>query len=79
LRGRSTDNDDVIQRRMALVDRELAAARIFDYAVINDDLDIAVDCVLEVIDGVRAGRGDEIATTHGLSVVLAHWTESQEA
>ncbi len=79
LRGRSTDNDDVIQRRMALVDRELAAARIFDYAVINDDLDVAVDCVLEVIDGVRAGRGDEIATTHGLSVVLAHWTESQEA
>jgi len=77
LRGRGTDKEDVIQRRMALVDRELAAAEIFDYAVINDDLDKAVEQVLEVIAAVRAGRGEEVLPIHGQPAVLARWTESQ--
>lgn len=78
LRGRGTDDEDVIQRRMALVDRELAAAEIFDYAVINDDLDTAVDQVLEVIDAVREGRGDEILSTHGQPAVVERWSEAQK-
>jgi guanylate kinase len=77
LRGRDTDSEDVIQRRMTLVDRELAAAKIFDYAIVNDDLETAVDQVLEVIEAVRGGRGDAIASTHGRAAVLARWNESQ--
>ena len=38
LRGRGPDDEAVIQRRMALSDRELAAADLFDFAVVNDDL-----------------------------------------
>lgn len=77
LRGRGTDEDAVIQRRMALVDRELAAAKLFDYAVINDDLEEAVDEVLEVMRAVREGRGDEIAASHGLEIVLDRWRRAQ--
>ena len=78
LRDRGTDDEDVIQRRMALVDRELDAAEIFDYAVINDDLDTAVDQVLEVITAVREGRCDEIISSHGQPAVLARWNEAQK-
>ena len=66
LRGRHTDSDAVIQRRMALVDRELAAADIFDYAIVNDDLETAVSQVLDVIHAVRRdaatrSRGSTVA------------------
>jgi len=73
LRGRGTDEESVIQRRMALVDRELAAAKLFDYAVVNDDLEIAVQQVLEVIVAVRQGRGGQIAEEYGREAVLARW------
>ena len=79
LRGRGTDEEGVIQRRMALVDRELAAANIFDYAVINDDLDRAVMEVLEVIAAVRDGRAAEIAPLRGREAVLARWRQAQRA
>jgi guanylate kinase len=79
LRGRGTDSDAVIQKRMALVDRELAAAKLFDYAVVNDDLDRAVDEVLEVMRAVREGRVDDARRTHGRSEVLASWTRAQSA
>jgi guanylate kinase len=79
LRGRGTDEEGVIQRRMALVDRELAAANIFDYAVINDDLDCAVMEVLEVIAAVRDGRAAEIAPLRGREAVLARWRQAQRA
>ncbi len=79
LRGRGTDDEDVIQRRMALVDRELAAAEIFDFAVVNDDLDRAVDQVLEVIGAVREGRGEAIAETYGRPAVLERWNALQSS
>ena len=79
LRGRGTDNEDVIQRRMALVDRELAAAEIFDFAVVNDDLDEAVLHVLEVITAVREGRVNEILEEYGEPSVMAGWSARQPA
>jgi len=42
LRTRSTDAPDVIARRLAACDRELAHWPGYDYLVINDDLDQAV-------------------------------------
>ena len=76
LRGRGTDEEAVIQRRMALVDRELAAAKIFDYAVINDDLEQAVTDVLDLIAAVREGRSEEIAALYGRASVLEGWSQA---
>ena len=79
LRGRATDSEEVIQRRMALVDRELAAADIFDFAVVNDDLDLAVEQVLEVIAAVRAGDAAGLSERFGRSAVLARWQGTRAA
>lgn len=73
LRGRDTDDEEVIQKRMALVDNELDAARLFDFAIVNDDLEVAVQQVLEVIDAVREGRVEEAAAKYGRERVLARW------
>jgi guanylate kinase len=57
LRGRGTDSDVAVDRRLAMADRELEAIRFFDYAVVNDDLDRTVAEVLEIIaQSVRAMR-----------------------
>ena len=78
LRGRGTDKEAVIQRRMALVDREFAAAKIFDYAVVNDDLERAVSEVLDLIVAVREGRSAEIAAAYGRATVLERWSQADE-
>lgn len=79
LRGRGTDDDAVIAKRMALVDRELAAARFFDFAVVNDDLEQAVAEVLGVIAAVRDGRTGEAEANHGREAVLARWEAARSA
>jgi guanylate kinase len=79
LRSRATDAESVIQRRMALVDRELEAAEIFDFAVINDDLDRAVDEVLYVIHAVREAREQEAVVRHGREGVMTNWRLAQAA
>jgi guanylate kinase len=73
LRGRGTDGEAVIQKRMALADRELAAARHFDYAVVNDDLEGAVDEVLGLVRSIREGRDEEARSRHALEHVLEAW------
>ena len=77
LRGRHTDSDAVIAKRLALVDRELAAAKHFDFAVVNDDLELAVRQVLDVIAAVRAGDRDAVTREHGRASVLAAWKAGQ--
>jgi guanylate kinase len=42
LRGRGTENEEKIQRRLAAARREIACADQYDFQVINDDLDKAV-------------------------------------
>ncbi len=79
LRGRDTDCEEVIQRRLALVDRELAAARLFDFAVVNDQLTRAVDEVLELISGLRQGRSESLSRRFGREAVLARWRAQQPA
>lgn len=48
LRRRGTDSDEVIARRMAQVDEQLAGAPEFDYVVINDHLETA-DALFESV------------------------------
>jgi len=58
LRGRGTDEDAVIARRLENAGRELAAAADYDYIVVNDDLDGCVDDVLAAAraESLKASR-----------------------
>jgi len=49
LRKRNTEDEEKIQRRLAVAKREMLALPDFDYLVINDDLDTAVDELASII------------------------------
>ena len=50
LRGRGTEDDEVIARRMKAAEEELCNAENYQYIVLNDDVDAAVDRVNAIID-----------------------------
>lgn len=54
LRGRGTEAEEVVQRRLANSKRELEAWREYDYLIVNDKLDDAVVETLKLIDAFRA-------------------------
>jgi guanylate kinase len=78
LRNRGTDDADTIDRRLAVVDRELEAAPIFDFAVVNDDLETAVEAVCGIIAAVREGRGEVLRARYGQAEVLERWQRSAD-
>ena len=49
LRGRGTDAEEVIVKRIAKAEFELSKAPEFDYVVVNDDLQVAVDETAAII------------------------------
>ena len=49
LRGRGTEAEEVILSRLAEAENELKIAEKYKYRVINDELDKAVDEVLEIL------------------------------
>jgi guanylate kinase len=53
LRGRGTDSAEVIRRREAELEAELAAMPDFDYVIVNDRLERAVAAVLAIIRAER--------------------------
>ncbi len=50
LRGRATDSEEVIAKRVAKAEFELSKAPEFDHVVINDDLDVAVNETIEILN-----------------------------
>ena len=50
LRGRGTDSEEVILKRIAKADFELTKAPKFDHVVVNDVLDVAVDEATAIIN-----------------------------
>ena len=50
LRGRGTDSEEVIQKRIAKAEFELSKSEAFDYTVVNDILDEAVAEATQIID-----------------------------
>jgi guanylate kinase len=77
LRKRASDPEEAVQQRLAVADRELAEVGIFDYAVVNDDLEQAVADVLELVRAEREGRGAALRERHGREAVLARWRGAQ--
>jgi len=65
LRGRGTDGEAKIQRRLARAREEIRALREFDYLIVNDRLDEAADTLRAVLAAERARAwrvsDDEIA------------------
>ena len=57
LRGRGTDDEDVILKRLTNARRELEMAEYYDYRVKNDDLEGCVSEVLGIIGAESANRG----------------------
>lgn len=53
LRGRKSDSDDTIQRRLEIARLEMAEYQTYDYLIINDDVEKAIS---EVIAVIRAER-----------------------
>jgi guanylate kinase len=49
LRGRGTDAEEVIQKRIAKAEFELSKASEFDHIVVNDVLSVAVDQTADII------------------------------
>ncbi len=58
LRGRGTENDEVIRNRLNIAAREYAVAKEYDYIVINDTVDEAVERIHSIIvaESCRASR-----------------------
>jgi guanylate kinase len=71
LRGRSKDGEADIQRRLSTARAEMSAVAEYEYVVINDDFDRAVNEICAVVTAERARRGrrqtmiDRIAETFG--------------
>ena len=49
LRGRATDSEEVIDKRLSLACSELALAHRYDYIVVNDDLDEATEKTASIL------------------------------
>jgi guanylate kinase len=58
LRGRSTEGEEVIQRRLGAARAEVARGlATYDYVVVNDDVERAVACLHAIVVRERARRG----------------------
>lgn len=71
LRGRGTDCDDAVARRLAEVDRELRAVHAFDYAVVNRDVEETTRAVAEIIAAERLGEPGVVRVRYGREGVVA--------
>lgn len=60
LRARATEGEVAVAKRLAIAREEMRAAPSYDYLVINDDLDVAVDTLRSIIRAERCRiRKDE--------------------
>jgi len=53
LRGRSTDSDEVIERRLAAARREMRTASAYDYVLVNHDLARTEQAVQAIVEAER--------------------------
>lgn len=77
LRARGTDSVDTIARRLAIAEHELEAIEHFDYVIVNDDLDRAVDSFVEIVQAIREGRPERLAESYAMEKVFRRWQARQ--
>lgn len=56
LRDRSSDDREVIERRLGEASREVRSYRFYDYVVVNDDIDRSVERLSEIVRAERSKR-----------------------
>lgn len=71
LRGRGTDTVEEVDRRLAIARREFEAAGIFDYFVINDELEQATERMRELLTRLRNGDVPGLMRCFGPEAVAA--------
>ena len=79
LRGRGTDSEETIAKRLAIAEQELEAIEFFDYAVVNVEVEQAVAEVLEIVEAERAGRTASARERHGRAGVFKNWRSPADA
>jgi guanylate kinase len=66
LRGRSKDADEVILRRLAVARDEVSSVREYDYVIVNDQIDSAVDRLRAIVLAERSRRARMRVATEGI-------------
>ena len=56
LRGRASEDEEIVQKRFQVAMREIEHYALFDYVVVNDDLDYAADTLCGIVRAERAKR-----------------------
>lgn len=70
LRGRGTDDDSGVVRRLALARRELRAVHHFDYVVLNDALEATVEALQAIVAAERRGATEAVRARFGREATL---------
>jgi len=71
LRGRGTDSDEAIQKRLDEARVELHEAHNYQYWIINDDIDTAVAELVAVVHAERCRRERAALGNHALATARA--------
>jgi guanylate kinase len=71
LRGRGTDGEEEVARRLAIARREFQAAAWFDAFVVNEAVERAADELLAIVAAARAGGRPALAGRTGLAALRA--------
>lgn len=56
LQGRGTESEEVIAARLKTAEEELSNKELFDYIVINDDVDRAVNEILSIVCDIKSAK-----------------------
>ncbi len=51
--GRGSETEESMQARLSEAEKEISRADDYDYRVVNEDLEVAIECVREIIDQER--------------------------
>lgn len=70
LRGRGTDSEDAIAKRLETAHIELAAVHQFDYAVVNEEVEQAIEAVLSIVRAERRGETEAARRDFGRESVV---------
>lgn len=65
LRGRNTDNDEVIRTRLRNARMEIHFAQKYDYAVVNEDLNQTIGIIGQIIDAERHSSKHQVVEISG--------------
>lgn len=69
LRGRGTDSDETIAVRLGNAAREMSCAGVYNYLVINDDLDVAAATLQAVLIAERS-KGHRLPTGEAINLMV---------